>query len=98
MHLRFAMTRNSDVAFMAYALLAGKLDLGGYRFEQIDAEPDALDDQALRGTYELTSLSIHAYALVADKYALLPSGMSLTAGPGPVVVARTPLALDDLAG
>ena len=44
----------------------------------------------------MTALSLHAYPRVQDVYALLPHGASMGAGYGPIVVAREPLALDDL--
>ena len=50
---------------------------------------ESLNQKALRGEYEVTAISIHAYAFIADKYALLSSGASMGDRYGPMVVART---------
>src|SRR5437667_8239404 len=85
-----------DDAFMFYALAHGKLDTGElvFRHELLDIE--TLNRRALRGELEVTAVSIHAYAHLLDKYALLPSGCSMGDRYGPMVVAKKPLSIDDL--
>src|SRR5207253_2836470 len=85
-----------DDAFMFYALAHGKLDTGDlvFRHELVDIE--TLNRRALRGELEVTAISIHAYAHLLDKYALLPSGCSMGDRFGPMVVARRPLTIDQL--
>jgi 1,4-dihydroxy-6-naphthoate synthase len=85
-----------DDAFMFYALAHDKLDTGdlGFRHELQDIE--TLNRRALRGELEVTAISIHAYAHLLDKYALLPSGCSMGDRYGPMVVAREPITLDRL--
>ena len=86
-----------DDAFMFYAMAKDKIDLRGYRFEHRLEDIQTLNERALRGELHISAISIHAYAYVADKYALLPCGASMGDGYGPVVVrkrltlnARTP--------
>ena len=85
-----------DDAFMFYALAHNKLDTGDlvFRHELVDIE--TLNRRALRGELEVTAISIHAYAHLLDKYALLPSGCSMGDRYGPMVVARRPLAIEEL--
>src|SRR5262245_51892989 len=85
-----------DDAFMFYALAHGKLDTGGldFRHELQDIEP--LNRRALRGELEVTAVSIHAYAPLLDKYALLPSGCSMGDRYGPMVVACRPMTAHEL--
>ena len=45
----------------------------------------------------MTAISLAAYPFVQEDYALLPHGASIGSGYGPVVVARRPLTLDELA-
>src|SRR6202011_5683906 len=52
--------------------------------------------RALRGDLEVTAVSIHAYAYLLDRYALLPSGCSMGDRYGPMVVARRPLKIEEL--
>ena len=79
-----------DDAFMFYAIAENKIDLRGYKFEHRLEDIETLNDRALRGELHISAISIHAYAYVADKYALLPCGASMGDGYGPVVVRRHP--------
>jgi 1,4-dihydroxy-6-naphthoate synthase len=89
--IRVAHSPDSDDAFMFCALATGKLDTGEFRFTHTLEDIESLNQKALRGVYEVTAVSIHAYAYVSDRYALLSSGASMGDGYGPVVVAREPL-------
>jgi 1,4-dihydroxy-6-naphthoate synthase len=85
-----------DDAFMFYALAHDKLDTGNLTFRHELQDIETLNRRALRGELEVTAVSIHAYALLLDKYALLPSGCSMGDRYGPMVVARKPLKVEDL--
>ncbi len=85
-----------DDAFMFYALAHDKLDTGDLQFRHELQDIETLNRRALRGELEVTAVSIHAYAFLLDKYALLPSGCSMGDRYGPMVVARRPLTIDDL--
>jgi 1,4-dihydroxy-6-naphthoate synthase len=87
-----------DDAFMFYALAHDKLDTGDLTFRHELQDIETLNRRALRGELEVTAVSIHAYAYLLDKYALLPSGCSMGDRYGPMVVARRPLKVDDLRG
>ncbi len=91
-----AHSPDSDDAFMFYALANDKLDTGGLRFEHVLRDIQTLNEEAMRGTYDVTAVSFHAYAYVSDKYALLPHGASIGDGYGPIVVAREEHAVEDL--
>jgi 1,4-dihydroxy-6-naphthoate synthase len=77
-----------DDAFMFYAMAENKIDLRGYRFEHRLEDIQTLNERALRGELHISAVSIHAYAYVATKYALLPCGASMGDGYGPIVVRR----------
>jgi 1,4-dihydroxy-6-naphthoate synthase len=79
-----------DDAFMFYAIAKDKIDLRGYRFEHRLEDIQTLNERARRGELHISAISIHAYAYVADKYALLPCGASMGDGYGPVVIRRRP--------
>ncbi len=85
-----------DDAFMFYALAHDKLDTGDLVFRHQLQDIETLNRRALRGELEVTAVSIHAYAYLLDKYALLPSGCSMGDRYGPMVVARQPMTSDDL--
>ena len=79
-----------DDAFMFYAMAENKIDLRGYRFEHRLEDIQTLNERALRGELHISAISIHAYAYVADKYALLPCGASMGDGYGPIVITEHP--------
>ena len=96
--IRVAHSPDSDDAFMFYALAAGKIDTGGITYEHELQDIETLNRRALRGELEVTAVSIHAYAYLADRYALLPHGSSMGDGYGPRLVAREPRSRESLAG
>jgi 1,4-dihydroxy-6-naphthoate synthase len=77
-----------DDAFMFYAMAENKIDLRGYRFEHRLEDIQTLNERALRGALHISAISIHAYAYVATKYALLPCGASMGDGYGPIIVRK----------
>jgi len=81
-----------DDAFMFYAMAANKIDLRGYRFEHRLEDIQTLNERAMRGELDISAVSIHACAYVADKYLLLPCGASMGDGYGPLLIEkrRTP--------
>src|SRR5256885_4838303 len=85
-----------DDAFMFYALAHDKIDTGGLRFVHQLQDIETLNRRALRGELEVTAVSIHAYAHLLDRYALLPSGCSMGDKYGPMIVARQPITIDEL--
>jgi 1,4-dihydroxy-6-naphthoate synthase len=80
-----------DDAFMFYALAHDKLDTGELTFRHQLQDIETLNRRALRGELEVTAVSIHAYAHLLERYALLPSGCSMGDRYGPMVVSRNPL-------
>lgn len=96
--IRVAHSPDSDDAFMFYALAEGLIDTGELEFEHVLRDIESLNQAAFEGRYEVTAVSIHAYAFLDDRYALLASGASMGEGYGPLVVARRPLDEADLAG
>src|ERR1700716_1226701 len=93
-----AHSPDSDDAFMFYALATHKLETGDLEFEHVLKDIQTLNEEASKGTYDVTAISFHAYAYayVADKYALLPHGASIGDNYGPIVVANQELDPADL--
>lgn len=80
-----------DDAFMHWALAEERIDTRGLRFVHRLEDIETLNRRALRGEYEITALSFHAYAHLTERYALLPHGASMGEGYGPRIVARAAL-------
>ncbi len=85
-----------DDAFMFYALAENKIPSGRWRFEHILQDIQTLNERCTRGELHISAISIHAYASVLDKYALLPCGASMGEGYGPMLIVKRGKALPDL--
>src|SRR5688572_7646072 len=96
--IRVGHSPDPDDAFMFYALAKDKIDCGPYRFEHELVDIETLNRRAFAGELELTALSLHAYAHLADKYVLCTCGASMGDNYGPMVVARQPGKIESLRG
>jgi 1,4-dihydroxy-6-naphthoate synthase len=95
--IRVGHSPDPDDAFMFHALANGRIPTGNLRFVHELQDIETLNRRALKGELEVTAVSIHAYSFLLEKYALLPSGCSMGDKYGPMVVARKPLTIGDLA-
>jgi 1,4-dihydroxy-6-naphthoate synthase len=96
LHIRLGHSPDPDDAFMFWGLAAGRVDARDFEFEHVLEGIQTLNEWALEGRLEVTAISLHAYPFVQDRYVILPHGASMGSGYGPVVVAKRPLAKDDL--
>jgi 1,4-dihydroxy-6-naphthoate synthase len=87
-----AHSPDSDDAFMFYGLASGAVATDDFEVEQRLADIETLNRAAFEGLYEVTAVSFHAYAHLADRYALLPHGASMGVRYGPMLVARPEVA------
>ncbi len=94
--IRVGHSPDSDDAFMFYALTHDKFDTGGLRFVHQLEDIETLNRRALKGELEVSAVSIHAFAHLADRYALLASGSSMGDRYGPTLITREPATLSDL--
>lgn len=96
--IRVAHSPDSDDAFMFYALAEGKIDTGNIRYVHELQDIESLNQRALRGELEVSAVSFHAYAYLAERYALLPHGASFGDRYGPRLVAHLPFSRKDVRG
>ena len=96
MKIHIAHSPDSDDAFMFYAINHKKIDTKDYEFIDVLSDIETLNQEALKGTYEVSAISIHAFPYVADKYALLSSGASMGDNYGPMVVAKEDFDIKEL--
>lgn len=86
-----------DDAFMFYGLAKGLIPTDEFRFEHVLQDIQTLNERATRGELDISAISIHAYAYVSERYALLPSGASMGDGYGPMLVAKQQLSQSQIA-
>ncbi|HEY0427741.1 MAG TPA: MqnA/MqnD/SBP family protein [Pyrinomonadaceae bacterium] len=91
-----AHSPDSDDAFMFYGLATNKLETDGLKFEHTLKDIQTLNEDAKNGVFDVTAISFHAYAYVADKYALLPHGASIGDKYGPIVVSKEQYKPEDI--
>jgi 1,4-dihydroxy-6-naphthoate synthase len=97
--LRFGHSPDADDAYMFYGFHTGRASVPDCRIEHVLEDIESLNRRALeRADLEITAVSAHAYAFLADRYAVLACGASMGLGYGPIVVARERRTLDSLRG
>ena len=84
--IRVGHSPDPDDAFMFYALAHEKIDMRGLKVEHVIEDIESLNQRALRGELEVTAVSCHAYAYLADKYLVMRSGSSVGDNYGPILV------------
>ena len=94
--IRVAHSPDSDDAFMFWALAEDKIPTGRWRFEHVLSDIETLNRKAEEGEYEVTAVSIHAYAYLHARYALLDSGASMGDNYGPMLVTSRPIPLNEI--
>src|SRR5262249_40177151 len=97
--LHFGHSPDADDAYMFYGFHTGKAVIDGCRVEHVLEDIQSLNVRAIeRADLEITACSAHAYAHLADRYAVLACGASFGWGYGPVLVAREALRPESLSG
>jgi len=96
--IHLAHSPDSDDAFMFYALADGQIDTQGIEYVHELQDIETLNGRAMRGELDVTAVSIHAYAYLSERYALLPHGASMGDGYGPMLVSRAPMTRAEVAG
>ena len=95
--IRVGHSPDSDDAFMFYALTHDKIDTGGLKFVHQLEDIQTLNNRARNGELEVSAVSIHAFAHLADTYALLSSGSSMGDQYGPKIITTNPdLTMEDI--
>jgi 1,4-dihydroxy-6-naphthoate synthase len=86
--VRLAHSPDSDDAFMFFGLASGAVSVPGLDFQHALHDIETLNRAAMEGAFDVTALSVHAYAHLADRWLLLDAGASFGDGYGPVLVVR----------
>jgi 1,4-dihydroxy-6-naphthoate synthase len=86
MKINVGHSPDSDDAFMFYALSQDKIITDKYEFEHKLLDIETLNHKAFDSEFDLTALSVHAYAYLSDKYLFCTSGASMGENYGPVLI------------
>ena len=96
MKIRIGHSPDPDDAFLFYGMTQGKIPLGDLTVEHFLEGIEELNQRAVRGEMEMTAISLHAYPYCADRYALLTTGASVGEGYGPIIVAKSEMAPEEI--
>ena len=88
--ITFAHSPDPDDAYMFYGFEAGAVTIPGYDIGHHLEDIQTLNERALRGEFEITAVSAHAYAHLTDRYWVLSCGASVGRKYGPILVTRQP--------
>ncbi len=89
--IRIGHSPDSDDAFMFYALAKGLIPTNSFEIVHVIEDIETLNQRALAAELEVTAISVHAYAYVAEDYAFMPCGASIGDRYGPLVVSKAPI-------
>lgn len=95
-HLNLAHSPDADDAFMFYGLAKGFVQSDSIDFSHTLSDIETLNQKAMKGVYEVTAISVHAYPYVSDRYSILQHGASVGDRYGPILVAKKPIALSEI--
>ncbi len=98
MKLQVGHSPDPDDAFMFYGIQSGNVDTEGFTVEHVIEDIESLNQRALKGELEISAISLHCYAHVADRYAILPCGVSMGDDYGPILVALPGATVESLRG
>lgn len=96
MEITVAFSPCPNDTFIFDALVHQKIDTSPFVFKPVYADVETLNEAALRGVYDITKLSFHAYAYASQKYVLLQSGAALGKGCGPLLIAKDNYPLNEI--
>ncbi len=96
MKLKLCFSTCPNDTFMFDALVNGRVDTKGFKFDIHLADIDELNRLAFDGVADITKISFNAFAKVSNRYQLLSAGSALGNGVGPLVISRRLIFPDEI--
>jgi len=93
--IRIGHSPDPDDAFMFHALTRGMIDTPGRIYEHALVDIDTLNQEAQRGNFEVSAVSIHSYPKISDEYALMNCGASMGEGYGPILISNKEMSIEE---
>ena len=95
MKIRIGHSPDPDDAFMFHALTRGMIETPGRIYEHALVDIDTLNQEAQRGNFEVSAVSIHSYPKISDEYALMNCGASMGEGYGPILISNKEMSIEE---
>jgi 1,4-dihydroxy-6-naphthoate synthase len=82
--------------FIFDAMVHGRIDTEGLEFDYFLTDVEELNTKALSSKVDITKISYHAYAYVAESYLILDAGSALGHRNGPLLISKNKLSVTEL--
>ncbi len=96
MKLTLGFSTCPNDTFIFDAMVHNRIDTEGLDFELVLADVEELNKAAFEHEIDITKLSYHAYAYIADNYVLLDSGSALGNNNGPLLISKRKIYPDEV--
>ena len=96
MKLTLGFSSCPNDTFIFDAMVHGRIDTEYIEFEWVMADVEELNRLAFKGEIDITKISYHAYAYIADSYLLLSSGSALGYKNGPLLISKYKVFPDEI--
>jgi len=96
MHLTLGFSTCPNDTYIFDAMVHGRIDTEGIEFELMMSDVEELNRHAFAGEIDITKISYHAYAYIADSYVLLNSGSALGFKNGPLLISKYKVYPDEI--
>jgi 1,4-dihydroxy-6-naphthoate synthase len=96
MNLTLGFSTCPNDTFIFDAMVNGRIDTEGLRFNLHLADVEELNRLAFSSTIDITKVSYHAFAYLSEAYQLLTSGSALGFGNGPLLISKHKIYPDEL--
>jgi len=93
--IRIGHSPDPDDAFMFHALTRGMIETPGRIYEHALVDIDTLNQEAQRGNFEVSAVSIHSYPKISEEYALMNCGASMGEGYGPILISNKEISIEE---
>jgi len=93
--IRIGHSPDPDDAFMFHALTRGMIETPGRIYEHALVDIDTLNQEAQRGNFEVSAVSIHSYPKISEEYALMNCGASMGEGYGPILISNKEMSIEE---
>lgn len=83
-----AHSPDADDIFMYYAIKLGWVNTNDVSFENVALDIETLNQETLKGTYDISAISFALYPFIRDDFALLKTAVSFGQGYGPKLIKK----------
>jgi len=97
MKLTLGFSTCPNDTFIFDAMIHKKVDTEGLEFDVVLADVEELNRNAFTGNIDVTKLSYHAFAYIANNYKLLTSGSALGYKNGPLLISKRKIYREEIA-